>query len=205
MDTKNIYQKLQALRVDLQEKDLKKTGHNKYAKYKYFQLDDFIPEVNKLMKKHKLTSVINYGDTEAELKILNTEGEKREFITFKTPMSTASLKGCHEVQNLGAVQTYLRRYLWINALEITEEDPLEAQTGNKQPTNKNRESNVSKVIKKKIDSAKDLETLEKAKDYINNNIKKNKQDLLDLVATKKMKIKSEQEDDGIPVVEDDES
>jgi len=40
-------------------------------------------------------------------------------------MSTASLKGCHEVQNLGAVQTYIRRYLWVCALEIVESDAIE--------------------------------------------------------------------------------
>ena len=46
-------------------------------------------------------------------------------------MSSAALKGCHEVQNLGAVQTYLRRYLWVAALEIVEHDALDATTGKK--------------------------------------------------------------------------
>jgi hypothetical protein len=41
-------------------------------------------------------------------------------------MSSAALKGCHEVQNLGAVQTYLRRYLWVAALEIVEHDALDS-------------------------------------------------------------------------------
>jgi hypothetical protein len=44
-------------------------------------------------------------------------------------MSSAALKGCHDVQNLGAVQTYLRRYLWTNAFEIVEHDALDATTG----------------------------------------------------------------------------
>jgi hypothetical protein len=41
-------------------------------------------------------------------------------------MSSAALKGCHEVQNLGAVQTYLRRYLWVAALEIVEHDAIDS-------------------------------------------------------------------------------
>jgi hypothetical protein len=45
-------------------------------------------------------------------------------------MSRAELKGCHEVQNLGAVQTYLRRYLWTTAFEVVEHDALDATTGN---------------------------------------------------------------------------
>jgi hypothetical protein len=51
-------------------------------------------------------------------------------------MSSAALKGCHDVQNLGAVQTYLRRYLWTNAFEIVEHDALDATTGGVEPAKK---------------------------------------------------------------------
>jgi hypothetical protein len=44
-------------------------------------------------------------------------------------MGSAALKGCHEVQNIGAVETYQRRYLWVAALEIVEHDALDATTG----------------------------------------------------------------------------
>jgi hypothetical protein len=54
-------------------------------------------------------------------------------------MSTAALKGCHEVQNLGAVQTYIRRYLWVTAMEIVEHDALEATTGKDQTADENAE------------------------------------------------------------------
>jgi hypothetical protein len=45
-------------------------------------------------------------------------------------MKEANLKGCHAIQNLGAVETYTRRYLWVTALEIVEHDVLDATTGN---------------------------------------------------------------------------
>jgi hypothetical protein len=51
-------------------------------------------------------------------------------------MSSAALKGCHDVQNLGAVQTYLRRYLWTNAFEIVEHDAIDAKTGAVDPVKK---------------------------------------------------------------------
>jgi hypothetical protein len=54
-------------------------------------------------------------------------------IEFKSPMSTAELKGCHAIQNLGAVQTYLRRYLWVAAMEIVEHDSLDAVAGKDDP------------------------------------------------------------------------
>jgi hypothetical protein len=50
-------------------------------------------------------------------------------ITLYSPMGSANLKGCHEVQNIGAVETYQRRYLWVAALEIVEHDALDATTG----------------------------------------------------------------------------
>lgn len=71
----------------------------------------------------------------AYLTIYDTDGGDSNFVTFTSPMSSAALKGCHDVQNLGAVQTYLRRYLWTNAFEIVEHDALDATTGS-QPVTK---------------------------------------------------------------------
>jgi hypothetical protein len=41
-------------------------------------------------------------------------------------MAEANLKGCHPIQNLGAVETYTRRYLWVTAMEIVEHDALDS-------------------------------------------------------------------------------
>jgi hypothetical protein len=41
-------------------------------------------------------------------------------------MAEANLKGCHPIQNLGAVETYTRRYLWVSAMEIVEHDALDS-------------------------------------------------------------------------------
>jgi hypothetical protein len=41
-------------------------------------------------------------------------------------MAEANLKGTHPIQNLGAVETYQRRYLWMTAMEIVEHDILDA-------------------------------------------------------------------------------
>lgn len=123
----NIYEKIQEIRCELQNIVLKKSGKNKFAGYEYFELKDFLPTINELMKKYKITSTVSFSDI-AVLTLINIEKpEEREI--FTSPMSSANLKGCHEVQNLGAVQTYLRRYLYVNAFEIVESDPLEATTG----------------------------------------------------------------------------
>jgi hypothetical protein len=128
----NIYQKLNAAREEFHTAKLKKSGHNKFANYYYFELGDFVIPALEIFKKHGLTSLISFGNEMAEMRIVNTE-KTDEQIVITSPMSSAALKGCHEVQNLGAVQTYLRRYLWVAALEIVEHDALDATTGNKPP------------------------------------------------------------------------
>lgn len=124
----NIYSKMQKARCEFQEKPLKKSGHNKFAGYHYFELGDFLPTINALLEKYNLCSHMDFGKEVATLTIINSENPE-EKLEFKSPMSEATLKGCHAVQNLGAVQTYLRRYLWVNAFEIVESDGLDATSG----------------------------------------------------------------------------
>jgi hypothetical protein len=126
----NVYQKLNAARKKFHGIELKKSGHNKFAGYKYFELGDFIIPALDIFNEVGLTGVITFGTTEAHMRIIDVD-KPDNMIIISSPMSTAALKGCHEVQNLGAVQTYLRRYLWVAALEIVEHDALDATTGAK--------------------------------------------------------------------------
>ena len=126
----NVYQKLNEAREMFHAAPIKKSGLNKFAGYKYFELGDFVVPALQIFKLYGLTSVIRFGKEEAVMEIVNTE-KPEEKVLVTSPMSTAALKGCHEVQNLGAVQTYIRRYLWVAALEIVEHDALEATTGKK--------------------------------------------------------------------------
>lgn len=125
MSAPNIYQRLLNARLELQSSDLKKTGNNKFAGYKYFELGDFLPSVQKIFNAQGLLGVVSYGREEASLTIINIDNPE-ERIVVGTPMSSAALKGAHEIQNLGAVQTYLRRYLWVTAMEIVEHDALDS-------------------------------------------------------------------------------
>ena len=121
----NVYQKLMAARVNLQSTALNKSGHNKFAGYKYFELGDFLPTVQKIFTELGLCGVVSYTQELATLTI--TDGT--DSIVITSPMGSAALKGCHEVQNIGAVETYQRRYLWVTAMEIVEHDVLDATTG----------------------------------------------------------------------------
>jgi len=121
----NIYEKLQLIRCELQHKDITKSGKNEFVKYGYFELSDFISEVNDLMLTHKITSTIQYDKEIAKLTLIDCE-KPDNTIVFTSPMADGGLKACSPIQNLGATITYLRRYLWINALEIVESDISDA-------------------------------------------------------------------------------
>ena len=121
----NVYQKLNEARQTFHSIELKKSGHNKFANYRYFELGDFIIPALGIFEEVGLTSIISFGKEEAHMEIVDNEKPENRII-ITSPMSTAALKGCHEVQNLGAVQTYLRRYLWVAALEIVEHDAIDS-------------------------------------------------------------------------------
>lgn len=120
----NIYQKIQKARVELQNKDLKKTGYNKYSNYKYFELGDFLPHINEICNEIGLYTEFSYGDKTATLTVYNTENleEKRVWIT---PVEVATLKGCSTIQNIGGTQSFARRYLYMMAFEIAETDVID--------------------------------------------------------------------------------
>lgn len=130
----SVHKKLMQARIALQSKSLKKSGNNKFAGYSYFELGDFLPTVQGIFADLGLCGIVSFGEQVATLTITDTDGGGSIDIT--SPMSSAALKGCHEVQNLGAVQTYLRRYLWVTAMEIVEHDALDATTGAQQPEQK---------------------------------------------------------------------
>ena len=124
-----VYTKLMQARIKLQTMELKKSGENKFAGYKYFELGDFLPQTMSIFHSLGLASVVSFGNDLATLTILDTEDGQTIVIT--SPMSEANLKGAHPIQNLGAVQSYQRRYLWMAAMEIVEHDVIDASEPSK--------------------------------------------------------------------------
>lgn len=125
-----IYGRLAKVRDEFHKLDLKKTGHNKFSDYRYFELEDFLVQGLALLSKYDLLSVVSFTKEYATLTLYSTTDS--ETLTITSPMSTASLKACHEIQNLGAVESYETRYLYISLFQLVENDGLE----NTQPAKK---------------------------------------------------------------------
>lgn len=119
-----VHKKLMDARILLQQAPLKKSGHNKFAGYSYFELGDFLPTINQIFSRVGLCGVVSFDKELATLTITDTDDSTE--IKLTSPMADANLKGCHPIQNLGAVETYTRRYLWVSAMEIVEHDALDS-------------------------------------------------------------------------------
>jgi len=125
----NTYQKLNLARNKFHQQKLKKSGLNKFAGYQYFELGDFLIPALNIFDEVGLCANISFEKEYATMTIVNIDAPDEHNIVITSPMGSAALKGCHEVQNIGAVETYQRRYLWVAALEIVEHDVLDATTG----------------------------------------------------------------------------
>lgn len=130
MEDFKVYAKLQKCRVELQNMELKKSGHNKFAGYRYFELGDFLPAVNTLFDIYGLAYSLQFDREMATMFIIDVETGSS--IKFTCPMEQAILKGCMPVQNLGASITYITRYLLVMALAISEHDAVDASEPTKE-------------------------------------------------------------------------
>ena len=124
----SVYKKLQEARIKLLNSKLSKSGKNKFAGFEYFELADFLPTVQKIFSETGLGSSITFSSDIAVLTIVDVENAS-DRIEFHSPVVVPTMKGCNEIQALGAAQTYLRRYLYVNALEIVEHDAIDAVAG----------------------------------------------------------------------------
>ena len=156
----SIYAKLAQARVKLQKENLKKTGNNR--SFKYFELKDFLPRVNEIFEELKMCAVVRYSSELATLTIYDCE--KDESIEFTSPMVQKALPSGTEIQNLGAIQTYQRRYLYLTALEIVEDDlvdsipPEKAEQKKQESQRRHNES-----IQQNVNSIQDKSILDKLK------------------------------------------
>ena len=119
--------KLMEARKQFHKRELKKTGWNDFSKFKYLELADFLIPAIEIFDGLKLAAVTSFTKELATMTITDLEDNSSVVIT--SPFGSAQLKACHEVQNIGAVETYQRRYLWVAALEIVEHDAVDSSSG----------------------------------------------------------------------------
>ena len=133
--TENVYQKLIKARAQFLNSDVQKTGKNMHLSFKYFELEDIVPTATRIFAEQGLIGVVNFTADTASMNIVNTDNPE-EVITFVAPfnqiapiVSTTGKQATNEMQALGSSITYMRRYLYMIALDICESDSIDANIG----------------------------------------------------------------------------
>jgi len=128
----NVYQKLLAARAKFLESDVQKTGKNMHLS---FELDDIVPTATRIFSEVGLIPIVNFTSDVATMTVVNTDNPE-EVIPFVAPfnqiapiVSNAGKQATNEMQALGSSITYMRRYLYMIALDICESDSFDANVG----------------------------------------------------------------------------
>jgi hypothetical protein len=101
-----VFKKLQTARYELSKANVKKTGHNSFGGWKYYELGDFIPAIHFIFNNIGLCGVFTFSET-ATLTIYDTEDSTS--IQFSTPIVYAESNKGQPIQLLGSTHSYLRR------------------------------------------------------------------------------------------------
>jgi hypothetical protein len=155
-----VYKKLAEARVQLLSVDMKKSGKNKFAGYEYFELGDFLPHAHRIFNDVGLLGVFSFEGSNATLTIHDTDAT--ESVAFVSPVVSASNPKGQPIQDLGSTHTYLRRYLWLMALELTESDAVDAA-----PQAEKVPAKVEKPIEKPVENPNHALFVEKTIEWAN--------------------------------------
>ena len=116
------------IRVDLQKSKIKKSGQNKFAGFNYYELSDFLPTLNEMMLKEGVNDIYTVQDTSAKLTLIKgdeSQTYEMPFERFETPKNKNGQASMQDIQYLGALNTYYKRYLYLNAFGITDGEVID--------------------------------------------------------------------------------
>src|SRR5687768_6490767 len=93
-----VHRKLSEARQKFHTLQLQKSGKNTFAGYSYFELADFLIPALGVFHEVGLGATISFDADLAVMRIVDLDNPA-DTIVLTSPMGSAALKGCHEVQN----------------------------------------------------------------------------------------------------------
>lgn len=162
----NIYEKMQKVKKLLSDSELKKTGENEYSKFEYYELADILPAIITFCEEYRLFTHVNFVK-EYNTKTITTEenqvqekvkvGESailtiinidkpEEKIEYSSDVKDLELKAANAIQNYGGIQTYSRRYLYMNAFDIVEAEMFDKEMNKKKKQKIKKDSAIDTFI-----------------------------------------------------------
>lgn len=127
-----LVERLNLARSWIYESKLAKTG-TVTGRFRYFDRPDFMPLIIRANQMYGICSYIDLSGVDGfrgqGRLILCCSDRPEEQITFSMPAGSCSTKGS-QIQDVGALVTYMSRYLYIMAYEISESDPVDWSNSN---------------------------------------------------------------------------
>lgn len=150
----NIYQKIAGIQKNLLQKELPKSGYNKFGNFKYYELEDILPTIFRECYNQELFIEFSFTNELAQLKIRNWN-EPGESVITSVPMPgiVPLNKGMNIMQSEGSYITYLKRYLLINMFLIVEKDVVDSD-------------NVKHAASKRTEKVEATGAVQKIREYI---------------------------------------
>lgn len=195
---RNLNESIIKIRVELQNSKLKKSGKNKFAGFDYFELADFLPRLNELMLEEGVNDNFKITNDLATLTLIKGE-EKQEytmpFVIFDTPLTFKKdkngsyvkdkngeyiqVQSMQDIQYLGALNTYYKRYLYLNAFGITDGEIIDGMNNNDLKKADNEPNYRNELIKYCKENNIDMKQV--AKNYNMINTKLSNDDYYDIL------------------------
>lgn len=157
----NVWSKLLAVRNEFYAAGAKKTGKNLHAEFMYFELSDIVPVAAPIFAKYNLLLLPTFVNGSAVATVVNIE-KPDETINFTIPLQFIAEPGkfrMNEVQGVGAVVTYYRRYLYMIVLDLIEADGFD---GTSSGDSDEEETPVAPAPKKKPATTEQREEIKKS-------------------------------------------
>lgn len=141
--TENIYSKIMKIRKQFADEKLKKSGKNEFQNFSYLELSDFVPIAIKLCEEMGVYTHINVGSITnpkyATLTAVNTEnGEEKVVYSLQIPVLSEEGAFNNKIQDIGKMETYIRRYLYMLFLDIAVADTVDSEDNRPKRSNKRR-------------------------------------------------------------------
>lgn len=127
-NTMNLYQKVAKIKGEMSSMKFSKTGRNSFTKFNYFQLDDFEPTLEKLCSQYGVVTYFQFALDVARMVVVDADAPADK-IEVDSPVDVSFGKTSSKMQDIGSMQTYARRYLFMSFFGITESDFLDEVAG----------------------------------------------------------------------------
>ena len=157
-----IYERLAIVRQAFREHEITQSGLNTHADFTYYQLPDIIPTATRILAANRLVYIVNFVDNLCIGDLIDIDDPTVK-IAFHLPftlIAEPSKFRMNEVQGVGAAQTYYRRYMYYQMLDICNEDEFDGTPTKAIPTAPETKPTIPATPEKRAEIAKDIVDLE---------------------------------------------